>query len=1329
MIFTRYGNSRHEAFNSFFGHGHSWTYSFQYLMADGGVNDQGQAQLFVSYPEGGENIFVQDTQDPDTWLPLPGVNKRLFQDGTTFFLQLADGARCRFEKLLTSTGKTYYQLQEIRDSKQNLYTFTYNNARNLIRINEPAGRYFKIKYTKFNNLTVISAVTTNDNRSAKYHYSLINDGTTDWVVLDTVFYGDKTKAVYAYSQAEPGMWPNLEHAIDPRYADAHVNMKYTYDNADVGFIQQEFNGKTGDTMVTLTISSGHRIVCYPNSSIHDFLYPSKGSGNLGTYTDGLGRITKYVYADNGAGFMQRKTDSISRVTLYDSVSVYNNPLLITYPDKSKEKWTRDDLDMILTQTDELERVTTYTRDAKHRVIHIDYPDGSFEIFTYNQFGQVLDHTRRNSGIEHSVYDSRGLRTAFINALGDTTLYTYDGADRVASITDARGNTTRFLYNERGLLLKTTYADTSSKSYGYDTFGNQTTTTDELHHTWTTTYDEFRRTVTKTDPVGRTTQYFYNLPGGIPGSAHASNTPTKIISPGGIVTKIEYDVEWQKLSETVGAGSPDEATTSYEYDLVGNPVALIDPKDGDWTYEYDRRDRKTASMDPLKNRTEYSYDKAGNLLTTKRPDNGITSNIYDNMDRVIQITDPKGQVTKISYDFEGNMAALTDPKNHTYSLTYDLLNRKTKMTYPLGSFESYAYDQVGNLKTYTNREDNTRTYTYDKRNRETNSSWNDGNTPSISKTYDSAGKVLTIVSSVSALSYTYDNANQQTSETQSVAGTNVSKTVSYDYNNDGLRKAVIYPSGVIVKYRYNGRNLLDTIAVNNEPPIAVYAYDLNGNRLSKKLDNATITNYSYDSVNRMVSIDNLKNAVSFARFDYGYDNVNRREYMEKDGSKGDVYAYDAIDQVKGVQYNATNPNGTPSNPQRTVSYDWDSAGNRTDATDNGASTNYIANELNQYTTVGAILPGYDPNGNLTSFNGWTYAYDAQNRLTLATNGNNTVQCWYDPLNRCVKRIINGTTRYYYFDRWNIIQERSTADANLPRYINGAGTDEIIKKTTATDSFYCHYDALGSVVRLTNKNGNVIEKYSYDIFGAPTIQNSNGDTLAITGFGNRFMFTGREYIKEVKLFDYRNRIYSPALGRFLQTDPIGFDAGDYNLYRYVENNVVNETDPDGQITFNMIGGGGFSNAGMLSFAQGLAKLDAQGWSFPSVQRPIVLGPGYNSAYNFRMIGGDGFSSGGMLSFAQGLARATATGWQLPSAQRPIVLGPGYNTGQRPIVLGPGYRSAFTFRMIGGGGFSNAAMFSFAQGLARATATGWQLPSVQRPIVPGPGYNTGQRPIILR
>jgi RHS repeat-associated protein len=59
----------------------------------------------------------------------------------------------------------------------------------------------------------------------------------------------------------------------------------------------------------------------------------------------------------------------------------------------------------------------------------------------------------------------------------------------------------------------------------------------------------------------------------------------------------------------------------------------------------------------------------------------------------------------------------------------------------------------------------------------------------------------------------------------------------------------------------------------------------------------------------------------------------------------------------------------------------------------------------------------------------------------------------------------------------------------------------------------------------------------------------------------LFTGREWITELGLYDYRNRVYSPDLGRFLQLDPIRFDAGDVNLYRYVFNNSVNRVDPEG------------------------------------------------------------------------------------------------------------------------------------------------------------------------
>jgi RHS repeat-associated protein len=68
-----------------------------------------------------------------------------------------------------------------------------------------------------------------------------------------------------------------------------------------------------------------------------------------------------------------------------------------------------------------------------------------------------------------------------------------------------------------------------------------------------------------------------------------------------------------------------------------------------------------------------------------------------------------------------------------------------------------------------------------------------------------------------------------------------------------------------------------------------------------------------------------------------------------------------------------------------------------------------------------------------------------------------------------------------------------------------------------------------------------------------------------YANRFLYTGREFLKEANLDDYRNRVYSAELGRFLQTDPIRFDAGYGNLYRYVSNNPLNKIDPTGLISY--------------------------------------------------------------------------------------------------------------------------------------------------------------------
>ena len=66
---------------------------------------------------------------------------------------------------------------------------------------------------------------------------------------------------------------------------------------------------------------------------------------------------------------------------------------------------------------------------------------------------------------------------------------------------------------------------------------------------------------------------------------------------------------------------------------------------------------------------------------------------------------------------------------------------------------------------------------------------------------------------------------------------------------------------------------------------------------------------------------------------------------------------------------------------------------------------------------------------------------------------------------------------------------------------------------------------------------------------------------TAWDTRFLFQGRQYYKEATIYDYRNRFYNPGLGRFLQSDPLGFGGGDANLFRYCGGDPVNRIDPTG------------------------------------------------------------------------------------------------------------------------------------------------------------------------
>jgi RHS repeat-associated protein len=179
-----------------------------------------------------------------------------------------------------------------------------------------------------------------------------------------------------------------------------------------------------------------------------------------------------------------------------------------------------------------------------------------------------------------------------------------------------------------------------------------------------------------------------------------------------------------------------------------------------------------------------------------------------------------------------------------------------------------------------------------------------------------------------------------------------------------------------------------------------------------------------------------------------------------------------------------------------------------------------------------------------------------------------------LGRCVATYNNSTstTTYSVYDLgWNTLLDY-TATSSTPRggtaalaerYVHGADPDEILTITALPSNqvTYYHNDGVGNVTKLTNSSGAVVEQYTYDIFGTPTIENGSGTVISASQYANRFLFTGREYISGAGIYQYRNRVYSPGIGRFLQPDPIGHAGDGYNIYRYCGNDPVNSNDPSG------------------------------------------------------------------------------------------------------------------------------------------------------------------------
>ncbi|MFH1062627.1 MAG: RHS repeat-associated core domain-containing protein [Candidatus Omnitrophota bacterium] len=189
----------------------------------------------------------------------------------------------------------------------------------------------------------------------------------------------------------------------------------------------------------------------------------------------------------------------------------------------------------------------------------------------------------------------------------------------------------------------------------------------------------------------------------------------------------------------------------------------------------------------------------------------------------------------------------------------------------------------------------------------------------------------------------------------------------------------------------------------------------------------------------------------------------------------------------------------------------------------------------------------------------YTYDSEDQLINISSPGTSVSYRYDALGRRIEKDVDGQITKYVYDGEDIIAEYDANNNIIARYTHGPSIDEPLILEKSGQTYYYQTDGLGSVTNITDANNQTVKTYQYDSFG---------NIISTTGsLTQPFTYTGREYDSESGLYYYRARYYDPAIGRFLQEDPVW----DTNLYLYVDNNAVNYIDPEGLLKMVFNGGG--------------------------------------------------------------------------------------------------------------------------------------------------------------
>jgi RHS repeat-associated protein len=942
----------------------------------------------------------------------------------------------------------------------------------------------------------------------------------------------------------------------------------------------------------------------PNGNIVTFSYLTTSIVNqelLQTVSNGMGRTLTFAY--NGANQLTSVSDG-SRTVSYAYDGAGN---LSTFTDSSPAPAT-----------------TRFVYDQPGSLIQIfnpSFPATAFMTNVYDDFGRVKTQAdafgnvwfymfangKRSQEVDPAggthvlYYDGKGNQTQDINQAGDHTTMAYDGLGRLVTTTYPNGDSVASTYDaNNNILTKTTNpipgtidpltgsaATPIVQHWTYDpTYNKVLTATDGLGNVTTTAYDGNGNPVTVTQPA-------VTKPG-VGGAVSPVSTRTygahglvaTSTDPEGQVTAYAYNSTFDRVGVTADSGRLN-LTTSYGYDSVGNVISTTDPGGNAATTAYDGMRRVTRTTSP-----------APFTATT-------TTKTYDPDGRVISIAQATGNASApwltstMTYNAAGKQVTATAPDGTTQTTGYDTVGRVSTKTSSSGRQVLTSYDLASRVTATTDQVSGTL---------DPSISVNRGAVVREQRTYFPGGLLASLADGNGhSLRYAYDGFKRRAQVLYADHTTAAPDFDLHAFDANGNERVFQTRSGAQVRSTFDALNRRITKAPTGEATIT-YGYDYTGRLISAQAStDSTAYQISYDTAGRKTgessptlgwitaTLDARGNTVSLTwpstasyTASFAYDQLNRMTGAYEGSVATGVgiasYSYNTLSQRAVVNYGPTTAavvtswfTWTPANQLSTLAHVWNGGSVSLNYNYNqdhqrsgysisdgtflpsgiaASSATYTSNVLNQYTAVNSTAYSYDKRGNFTSNGLWTYGYDTENRLVSASGPGVTASYVYDPFGRRLRKVVNSITTLWASYGNQEIAEYSGPGSTVSlvrRFVYGPGLDEPVAAVSASNvRTYQFQDALGSVILATNAAGQITEKYGYTGYGL---------TLSAGANTAAFRYAGRRYDPELGLYFNRARSYSPTLGRFLQTDPIGTDGG-LHLYAYVGNDPLNKTDPMGK-----------------------------------------------------------------------------------------------------------------------------------------------------------------------